>query len=670
MSEVTVMRVPLVFAVALAAIVGSADANAADIAVRAFDDGLKARAKSSAWLPQRLADLTADALARVGHDLADRTLLGSGPYRAKWMARRHLDAVVTGKVKPATSNDPTVKLSVRVKVHVATGKPVTLKANGTAEHVEAIAAELAAGIAKALGAPLSEATQASLRQRSHSYLVHRYLGEAQRDLDAGKYVRARLKFDRAGALRKFGVVPEAVLGSRAARAPMDAERQGRRVQTESDLARAAREKAEVMGRRKETSEAVAALLSFVRYTPRRAMHFALRHPLATETSRVVASGRSLIVQSAQAQWRVDPVWGTLLGSARAAPGLVGAVGQDLLTLDGRKLTRHRRDRAQWRFTLPFAFELPGGRLPHFANLAPFAGEGSLLWVDLGVGGAVKTVNGVRLLAHGSDGAAVSTLSGGSPTIALLRPGRDTPAWKAELPPPPWKARMVNGRVLVLTRNGLLILDAPDGKLRATVPVGEGARWLGAQGRYAIIGTDDGVAIIDVLAGVKTGEAVGPPSPVAALGTATGVAVAYASGDVISYDRDGVVLDRGRVPGTPFAMEPGDALAPGPRVLSDRGMFAFGEVPEPGTWRDVDGWLELAKLLAGSGEPAAAMRVLDRLALESTGRVAAVEGMRAGLLAKSGDAAGAELAKARVRAAKNPRTPLPRFTVVAPAASSN
>ena len=167
-----------------------------------------------------------------------------------------------------------------------------------------------------------------------------------------------------------------------------------------------------------------------------------------------------------------------------------------------------------------------------------------------------------------------------------------------------------------------------------------------------------------------GEAVGPPSPVAALGTATGVAVAYASGDVISYDRDGVVLDRGRVPGTPFAMEPGDALAPGPRVLSDRGMFAFGEVPEPGTWRDVDGWLELAKLLAGSGEPAAAMRVLDRLALESTGRVAAVEGMRAGLLAKSGDAAGAELAKARVRAAKNPRTPLPRFTVVAPAASSN
>ena len=644
---------------------GPGPAAAAEVAVLAFGQGLDPKAAASAWLPQRVADLTSDALRRVGHRVPSRRLLSPGKAKVRWLKAHGFDALATGRVLPAATNDPTAKLELKIRLTLAAGKRLDLELAGTADHLEVLAAKAAAGIAAAIGSPVGADLVQRLAVQHHSFLVHRFLGEAQRDLEAGRPRRARMKFDRAGALRKFGVVPEAITGSWRARSPIAADRIGDRVDTEGNLARAAREKAEVTIRRGETDDAVAALLSFVRYTPRRAKHLALDMTMVPQTARALPMGGTLLIQGASRLVRADPVWGAVIADGPVVQGLIGAVGGDLVVLKGRKLERRKTGRTQWAYTLPFAFELPGGRLDHFASLSPLAGEGRLIWVDLSLGSAVKTIPGVRMLAHGTDGAAVSTLDDkGAPTLALLRPGRASPAWKASLPPPPWNTAMVNGRVLVLGDAVLHIFDAPNGKRRgAPLPVGQGARWLGATGRYGIIATADGaIAIFDVLVGIRTATVRGPADAVAAIGTATGVAVAFSSGDLLSYDRDGVLLDRALVPGVPFAVYPGNALAPGPLVLSTAGAFAYGDVPENGTWRDVDAWLRLAEVLRDSGEPAAAMRVLDHLALDASGRVAQVEAMRAGLLAKSGDAAAAKSAAARAQAASDPTKALPRFVM--------
>jgi hypothetical protein len=223
---------------------------------------------------------------------------------------------------------------------------------------------------------------------------------------------------------------------------------------------------------------------------------------------------------------------------------------------------------------------------------------------------------------------------------------------------------VPGRVILLGRAQLLILDSQNGKQRKDpIAVEKGARLVGADGRYLVIEEPKGLALIDVLGGQKTASIRGPASAVAALSAGAGVAIAFMSGDVIEFDRDGVVLDRDRVEGTPITMRRGSPLAPGPVVISTRGMWAFGDPPDASKTRDVEAMLKLSSALEALGQRKAALAMLDDALIVPRGRVVELESARAKLLRKFADKAhdlAAAWAEERAQAAKDPTKPLPRF----------
>jgi hypothetical protein len=296
---------------------------------------------------------------------------------------------------------------------------------------------------------------------------------------------------------------------------------------------------------------------------------------------------------------------------------------------------------------------------------PILGEHAVAWIDLSLGTLGQIAEGVEPLALGAEGVLVRRAGKKGKELGLLRPGKKTPAWAVEETSPTLEAHLVPGRVLLLGAEGLLILDALNGKPRsAALKTGAGARWVGADGRFAVLALPGGsIQSFDVLGGSPAAKLAGPGKPIAEISTSTGLAVLFDTGDLFAFDRDGVVLDRVRVPGTPLELRHGHALAPGPVVLSTRGVFAFADVPEAGTPRDVDVILRLAGVLDEAGERDAALELLEAWLIRPTGRVAELELLRAKLLSKAADPASKEAAGwAETRAAEARRldAPLPRY----------
>jgi hypothetical protein len=228
--------------------------------------------------------------------------------------------------------------------------------------------------------------------------------------------------------------------------------------------------------------------------------------------------------------------------------------------------------------------------------------------------------------------------------------------------------MTVDRVLLGTKDGLLVLRAHDGKeANRPLSVPPETRILGAEGRYAALAPDDKtVAIVDVLAGERTASIRGPSTAVAAYTSANGMAILYASGDLVFYDRDGKMLDRALVPGEPFDLVRGTPIAPGPVAVTSRGLFAYAEVADGARMRDIDAMLKLAAVYVRAKAPEVALRWAKHVALLSAGRIAEAETMRAELLAARGDAASkkaAEAAKQRAESARDPEKPLPPFALI-------
>lgn len=634
---------------------------AADVVVRSFG-GADRDADAGAWLPARLADLVGEKLERLGVEVRDR----------RFETTAGAAAVIGGKVEPNNALDPSVAIAVEAHLAVGSGKPIVKGLSARAGEVEKVAAELAVSVAEALGRKISEPARAKLAEPAYPFAVQRFLGLARAHFDAQAYRKAMVMYDRAAQLVKLGMVPEAIEGRMLA----EAELAGRGEATflaRADLAPPALVRAEVALKRGDDREAMSAFEAFLRATPEHALRWELEVPLERGAVELITRGASWVLQAGEGErsrLSIDPRTGTVLAREQGQRGLVALVGGQSIVLDQRTLSRiDGSGRVKWKLSLPLAprgvvadsVELAGG-------VAGIMAEREVAWVETSFGELGQRAKNVRPLASGSAGILVELAprEGETQDLGLLRPGKKIPAWTAEVPRV-LDAALTGDRVLLVGRGEILFLRTHDGK-EAGRPISIGspnARVIGADGRYAVLDLgEEGAIVVDVLGAEKTAVVRGPGAPIGCYTAANGVAVLYSTGDLFFFERDGRLLDRARVPGEPIRLVPGSPILPGPVAVTTRGLFAYAEVAgEASRLRDVDAMLRLAELLAKHGEAAAALRLVERVALASAGRVAEAERIRAELYEKRGEPAIARAARARADAIKDPSKTMPPFRLI-------
>lgn len=603
------------------------------------------------WYELRVAE-------RVGEHFE---LLGWVPLERP--AARALE--VTVRAKPAdvdrSRDEVTLELSAR------RGKArVTRRVKGRAQEIDALTGELVLGALEALDLELPPGAKASVPAWRYPFSVHRFLARASVRMWRGEHRQAALMYGRAQEMLDRVWVPEAFEGRHRAEAYLvtlaDGDPNAKR-----DLARAAAERAEIAFRDHHPARALRALESFLRYAPSRALRWQRRLDLGDAVLRTRRAPWSL-APDPKTLWRLDPRTGVLAARGPGRPGLVDVLQKDLVTLEGRTLARFEPDgRARWTLRLP-AIPGPGGTVTT-SGLLGVLGEDTVAWADLSVGELGQVASGVVPLASGVGGvvALVPGEDGASkgPDLALLRPGKKTPAWRRSVAGVRATA-MTRDRVVVVADEGLLLLRSHDGKpAREPLPMAQGARILGARGRYAGVAEGDGrVAIVDILAGERTATVEGPGRPVAAQTTRAGLAVLFESQDLVFFDRDGRMIDRAWVPGRPVALYAGSPVTPGPVVHTNLGLFALSEVDgEAALGRDVDGALAAARALLELDNPQAALRLATAVAAAGAGRVGDAEALRARILGARADApsaAAAARAQARAERAKSAERTLGPF----------
>jgi tetratricopeptide (TPR) repeat protein len=630
--------------------------------------GDRAPADEDAWVPARLSDLVAERLVLLGIPVRDRRFCEGGAPGLK--------ALVQGSVRPSAPAEPKGAIQVDAEIKIEGQRIERKKLSGKGDALEALANELALGIARAIKAEVSSDAEALLAPPEHAFDVHRALGLARAELDSGGHRKAMLAFDRASKLEKLGAIPEALDGRLLAEAELVT-----RGETEfgarADLAPSAEERAGVALKNNNAQEALRALEAFLRYTPERALRWSVGLTLDKKSTAVITRGQRWIVQGGEGdrrRWTIDPRTGVVLLREASLRGLVDATSGQPLVLDERSLARvDEQGRMRWKVTLPARpRSLTPDAIDLSSGLAGIIGERSVAWIEVSFGSVAQVADNVKPMASGTGGVVVEmTPPKGkvedAAEIGLLRPGKKTPAWVARVQAPK-EAAMTVDRVLVVGKDGLVLLRAHDGKEASrAIPVAIDARIIGAEGRYAALATAEGDAmIVDVLAGERTASFKGPGPAIAAYTSASGMAILYATGDLIFHDRDGKMLDRALVPGEPIALLRGSPIAPGPVAVSTHGLFAFAEAPSEARMRDVDALLRLAGVFARLKEDGVALRLARFVAMRSAGRIAEAESLRAELLLVRPDpaskAAGA-WAKKRAELARDRSKAVPPFALL-------
>lgn len=672
------LRVRSAFFFVLAAASASIpEVSLADEVVVLSFGGAAEDAEQGNWLPARLADLVAEKLELLGVPTRDR----------RFESREHAAAIAGGRVEPKSALDPTVPIAVELDLSVGSAKPAKKKLSAKAGEVEKLACAIAVEVAGALGQKISAPLRARLEAATYPFAVHRTLGLARAHFDAGAFRKAMVMYDRAGELSKLGTIPEAVEG----RLMAESELVGRGEATyaaRADLAPPAAVRFEVAKKNKDDKEAIRALESYLKSTPDRALRWKIEAPLDRASSVLLAHGQKWVLQAGEGDKKrgsLDPRTGAVTARETGLRGLVSMVGGHAIVVEHKTLSRiDENGRAKWKLALPVAPRgLPIDSVHVGGGVAAVIGEREVAWVEISFGELGQRAKNVRPLAASDAGVLIELgVDGEQSEIGLLRPGKKAPAWTAKIPTP-LDAALTGDRVLLVTRSELIFLRALDGKEagRPVVlptlgprsgeavppadasrsPVPPNAKIVGVDGRYAVLdyGPELGTAIFDALGSEQTALVRGPGAPVAAYTASNGVAIAFAGGDVVFFDRDGRVLDRARAPGTMIGLVAGDALAPGPVAITTRGVYAYAEVSR---MRDVDAILELAELLLRAGEEAAALRIAEWVASRSAGGVERAELLRAGIAEKRGDVATAKAARARAAAARDLTKVLPAFSL--------
>jgi tetratricopeptide (TPR) repeat protein len=631
------------------------------------------KSADDAWIPGRLADLTARRLELLGAAVRDRRFLDPSGHVDLVSAR--LDGVLFGRVRPEATVDPTAELAVEAELRTSKGR-TQKKLAERAENIERLATQLALAMMEAAGRTVSDEERALVGEAQYAFSLDRALGIARAHFDRANFRQAMVMYDRASSALKIGAVPEAIAGRLLAESALVSAGE-MELGARADLAPPAEERAQVALKQGNDQEAMKSLDAVLKYTPDRARRWALETPLERGGATVIARGSKWIVQSSSGEKRrfsIDPRTGVVTQRDAALAGLVDLASGNALVLDGRTLARiDEQGRSRWKVSLPLK---PRSQTPEAveltSGLAGVMGDDAIAWVEVSFGQIAQAAASVKPLASGTGGILVQLARGsaaeGSVEVGLLRPGKKTPAWTAVVPEPR-SAAMTVDRVLIVSSGGLSLLRSHDGKESArTIALAGPSRILGAEGRYGAVLLESGeVAVVDVLGGEKTATIKGPSPALSAYTSASGMAILYASGDLVFYDRDGAMLDRALAPGEPLMLLRGSPMTPGPVAVTTRGLFAYAEVASDGQhMRDVDAMLRMAQVLEKMGETKMALSLARDLALASSGRVDRAEDLRFSILWKAGDAASKASARAaakRVEAAKDPTRPLPPFRLV-------
>jgi len=433
--------------------------------------------------------------------------------------------------------------------------------------------------------------------------VERRLGQARSRELQGKWSEAGLAYERAANI-PGGVWWEALDGIARCRSELRPE-----------LAQAAAARARVAARGEAWDEAHRAWSSVLKYTPRRGLRWALSgdfgawQSAGADAKAVYGATRTqgVTVQLRPARASSEPA---------ARPFVAAAPGFQIQREGARQLLRPGR----WRRELDFApteVQLAGG------HLAAWNAD-RLDWLDPSSGRSAGSLDG-PVLAVGPRGAAVRRKA----AVALVRPGQQTPSWKVPL----GDARQVavtGERVLLLLGRRVRLLRGRDGQIVFDEPMGEDLRLLGAQGRHALLARGNRILVLDILGGRRVFERAGPGPVVAGLVRADGFAAAYATGDLILFDRDGELERRAR-----WAQEIRglDRRPEHPRLILLWTDGALYGLDDPG--REVDGvgeaLLAMAEIHHKANDAAAALHFASAAAARWLGPVAEAEAMRARLL---------------------------------------
>lgn len=607
-----------------------------------------------AWLPGRVAELVRHRLSLLGISVRDRRF-----------SRTEADAVVSARVRPPGTDRASNRIEIALRVQTAKG-PKKRTVRGRAGELDRLTAELAAFVAEAVGAPPDAETRFLLaRTGTHPFAVHRFLAKAERHLQAKDALRAVVAFDRAAAFGSRGAVPEAIEGRFRAEGAKVAFKNGT-FGSRADLAAAAAERATVAIRHGRTDDAREALLDVLKYTSERACRYRIALPfVGGDRALVVGRDKRWLLQtdlSERGLLTVDPPTGTVLRRGPGRSGLVGAVSGHHLTLSGRVLSRI--DPAAglvWKVAVPLKPRKTGDRVLFTEGSLGVLSDDGVAWIEVGLGGLGQVATRVAPLAAGAGGILVET---GEGQIALLRPGKKTPAWRT-----PMKnvagAVLTADRAVVFAGAKLVILRTYNGDAVETLDAPTAGRLVAAHARYACVAQERKIHLFDILAGEKTAVVDGPGRPVDCYSSTKGVTVLYETGDLIFFDRDGRMQDRARVEGRPERLVRGSPIAPGPVVVTDHGLFAFADLGDEPVLRDVEAMIRLAELEAKAGNTRAALRLANDVAHRSAGRVARAEMLRARLYRGMKGAAyrkAAADAAARCRAAEHPERVLPPFSL--------
>lgn len=622
--------------------------------------------RDDTWAALRVSDVVALHLDRLGATVRSRPFV----VDTKDLARAGLDAVVRGRVSSVDSDDDTLTIDLEVQTRTATKK---VRISGVARELEAHTIAAAKFAAAQVGLEVPTGADTLLAEVGHVFAVHRFLGQAELRYQRKQYRQAAVMFDRARTFRREVFVPEAILGRVRSEGALLAT--GKTSSDRDALAASAAERAEVDGQRGRHAEAEEGWMSFLRYTRHRALRWSLDLPLG-EKPVVVGRKQGWVVQTRRGigeRWTFDPRTGTIVDRGEPVRGLVAAASDQLITLDHGKMSRLDEDlRPRWSVKLPVQIPADAGpeRIELTSGLVGVKGDDAVVWLEVSFGKVGQLALEVVPLASSAGGVVVLARPTGSAEaldVALLRPGKRTPAWRTPVEDPR-DVSMTRDVVVIVTPAGLTLLRTYNGQpVRAPLPLGAGAKLLGAAGRYGCVGYEDGsVEVFDIVGGEKTASIRGPAKPVGCETTADGVALAFESGDVVFYDRDGKLLDRALVPGRVIGVQRGHPEAPGPIVVTTEGLVALGEIPiELNRMRDVDGMIALANLLELRQNLPGALAVATQVAMMSAGRVKEAEHLRARILEKREDAASqraAKWARTRARGAADPTAPLLPFRI--------
>lgn len=519
---------------------------------------------------------------------------------------------VSVRVEPAEVD----RADVVIRAELSLDGRKTATARGPAATLDTLASRLAIGLAAALGREVSREEASRFGSVPLPFSVHRLIGRAEGRAQTGDLRRALLSLERALERAPTGSV-ETLIAARRIRLGMGEER--------PELVAAARERARDAKRRGRLEEALAATRDALRFGAKPRVRWRLDLPTG-EHRFAVGEDRIWLLRGSR--WlTIGARSGFLDDRGRAAGPIEGVVkGELLMRRPGRgkvsRLIRMAPDgRPRWDLRLgekTARVEVSG------AGHIAVVGTARWAWVEESVG--TKTRGMGIPLAVGEVGALVEK---GPGRVALVRPGRTAPTWTASVSGPIRATRLTRAKALLLTPNGLTILDAHDGALRKIEGVPTDMRLLGARGRHAALGMGTRVLLVDVLAGAVTAEVRTPSMALGAHAGAFTISVLCVDGEVLHWDPDGLLIDRARVKGNPVGILAGPPEAPGPLVETRREIVAFSEVL-PDDHTDVDLLLDSAQMAHGLGQTEAARRLVGWVRRRGYGRLDRAESLEARL----------------------------------------